>query len=82
LINSATKALDQLNKINLQNKQEKSNKEIKKMEIEANSKLPKLPQQTNVLIATRDEIMSQLFDKGAKKSIKDDIIEGNYERLE
>jgi hypothetical protein len=82
LINSATKALDQLNKINLQNKQEKSNKEIKKMEIEANSKLPKLPQQTNVLIATRDEIMSQLFDKTPKKSIKDDVIEGNYERLE
>lgn len=82
LINAATKALDQLNKINLQNKQDKSNKEIKKMEIEANSKLPKLPQQTNVLIATRDEIMSQLFDKSSKKIIKDEIIEADYERLE
>ncbi len=83
LINSATKALDQLNKINLQHKQDKSTKEIKKMEIEANSKLPKLPQQTNVLIATRDEIMSQLFDKSpSKKSIKDEIIDGDYERVE
>lgn len=82
LINAATKALDQLNKINLQNKQDKSNKEIKKMEIEANSKLPKLPQQTNVLIATRDEIMSQLFDKSSKKTIKEEVIDVDYERLE
>lgn len=82
LINSATKALDQLNKINLQNKQDKSNKEIKKMEIEANSKLPKLPQQTNVLIATRDEIMSQLFDKSSKKTIREESIDAEYERLE
>jgi hypothetical protein len=53
------------------------------MEIEANSKISKLPQQTNVLIATRDEIMSQLFDnKSSKKVIKDDIIDGDYERIE
>lgn len=83
LINSATKALDQLNKINLQNKQDKTTKEVKKMEIEANSKLPKLPQQTNVLIATRDEILSQLFDKPSlKKVVKEDIIDGDYERIE
>jgi hypothetical protein len=78
LINAATKALDQLNKINLQNKQEKSTKEIKKMELEANLKAPKLPLQTNVLIATRDEIMSQLFDKPKKE----EIIDGDYQRLE
>ena len=83
LINSATKALDQLNKINLQHKQDNTNKELKKMEIEANSKLPKLPQQTNVLIATRDEILSQLFDKSpTKKAIKDEVIDADYERLE
>lgn len=83
LINSATKALDQLNKINLQNKQAKSNEEIKKLEIEANSKNPKLPQHTNVLIATRDEIMSQLFDKSSNKKPKEiDAIEGDFERIE
>lgn len=83
LINSATKALDQLNKINLQNKQNKSNEDIKKMEIEANSKLPKLPQQTNVLIATRDEIMSQLFDKSSPRKAKQlETIEGDFERIE
>lgn len=63
LINAATKALDQLNKINLQNKQTKSNEEMKKLEIAANSKKPVLPNTTNVVIATRDAIMDQLFDK-------------------
>jgi hypothetical protein len=82
LINSATKALDQLNKINLQNKQSKNNVEIKKLEISANNKnLKQLPQTTNVLIATRDEIMSQLFDK-SKKTNPTEIIDADYERLE
>ena len=67
LINAATKALDQLNKINLQNKQTKSNEEMKKLEIAANSKKPVLPNTTNVLIATRDEIMNQLFDKPPRR---------------
>jgi len=67
LINAATKALDQLNKINLQNKQTKSNEEMKKLEIAANSKKPVLPNTTNVLIATRDEIMNQLFDKPQRR---------------
>ena len=67
LINAATKALDQLNKINLQNKQTKSNEEMKKLEIAANSKKPVLPNTTNVLIATRDEILNQLFDKPSRR---------------
>jgi hypothetical protein len=81
LINAATKALDQLNKINLQNKQAINDVEIKKMEIESNSKALKSTQ-TNVLIATRDEIMSQLFDKSSKKSNSIDMIEGDFERIE
>jgi hypothetical protein len=68
LINSASKALDQLNKINLQNKQTKSNLELKKLEIESNSHLSKLiPQTNNIVIATRDEIMQKMFDKPIKK---------------
>jgi hypothetical protein len=68
LINSASKALDQLNKINLQNKQSKSNLELKKLEIESNSHLSKLiPQTNNIVIATRDEIMQKMFDKPIKK---------------
>jgi hypothetical protein len=68
LINSATKALDQLNKINIQNKQTKANIEIKKLEIESNSHLSKMvPQTNNIVIATRDEIMQKMFDKPSKK---------------
>ena len=68
LINSATKALDQLNKINLQNKQNINNIQIKKMEIESNSHLSKLsPQTNNIVIATRDEIMERIFDKNNKR---------------
>jgi hypothetical protein len=80
LINSATKALDQLNKINIQNKVSKSNVEIKKMELEANANRPMLPNTTNVLIATRDEVMKQLFDKPAKKSNGLELIEGEFTR--
>jgi hypothetical protein len=76
LINSATKALDQLNKINIQNKQSKNNIEVKKMEIEANASRPILPNTTNVLIATRDEIMKQIFDKPKKSNV--DLIEGQF----
>jgi hypothetical protein len=78
LINSATKALDQLNKINIQNKVNKSNKEIKQMEIESNANRPILPNTTNVLIATRDEIMKQMFDKPPRKSNSLDLIEGEF----
>jgi arsenate reductase-like glutaredoxin family protein len=77
LINSATKALDQLNKINLQNKQSKNEMEIKKMEIEANAERPILPNTTNVLIATRDEVMKQIFDKPTKRPTID-LIEGEF----
>jgi hypothetical protein len=78
LINAATKALDQLNKINIQNKQSKTNIEIKKMEIESNATRPVLPNTTNVLIATRDEIMKQIFDKPPKKTSGLDLIEGEF----
>jgi hypothetical protein len=77
LINSATKALDQLNKINIQNKQSKNNLEVKKMEIAANAGKPALPPTTNIMIATRDQVMAQLFDKPSKKSNLD-LIEGEF----
>lgn len=68
LINSASKALDQLNKINIQNKQTKANIEIKKLELESNSHLSKLvPQTNNIVIATRDEIMQKMFDKPQRR---------------
>jgi hypothetical protein len=75
LINATTKALDTLNQINLQNKKSKTNVEIKKMELEANKMIAsKIPQTTNILIASRDEILKGMSEK--KSLIKDtDIIE-------
>ena len=61
LINATTKALDSLNKINMQNKQIKNNIEIKQMEVSAAKNIK--PPTTNVLIATRDEIMSKFQQK-------------------
>jgi hypothetical protein len=79
LINSATKALDQLNKINIQNKQSKTNIKIKEMEIAANVDRPLLPNSTtNVLIATRDEIMSQIFNPKLPKKEKLEILDVDY----
>ena len=40
------------------------------MEIEANINRPMLPNTTNVLIATRDEVMKQLFDKPKKERLE------------
>jgi hypothetical protein len=69
LINATTKALDTLNQINLQNKRSKSSLEIKKMELEANKMIAsKIPQTTNILIASRDEILKGL---NGKKSLPD-----------
>jgi hypothetical protein len=75
LINATTKALDTLNQINLQNKKSKSNVEIKKMELEANKMIAsKIPQTTNILIASRDEILKGM--SGKKDLLKDsDIID-------
>ena len=78
LINSATKALDQLNKINIKNKQNKNNMEMKKLEISANAERPQLPNMTNVFVATRDEIMKQIYEKPSKKVQNLDLIEGEF----
>jgi hypothetical protein len=82
LINSATKALDQLNKINIQNKQSKTNIKIKEMEIAANVDRPLLPNAgtTNVLIATRDEIMSKIFNPKAPKKEKLEILDVDFKK--
>ena len=80
LINATTRALDTLNQINLQNKKSKSNAELKKMELEANKMIAsKIPQTTNILIASRDEILKGLNCK--KTSKNDDIIDMSLEDI-
>lgn len=62
LVAATTKALDTLNKINLQNKQIKAASNNKKLELEARKDIAskRLPSTTNVLIATREEVMKSL----------------------
>jgi hypothetical protein len=80
LINATTRALDTLNQINLQNKKSKSNAELKKMELEANKMIAsKIPQTTNILIASRDEILKGL--NGKKTSKNDDVIDMSIEDI-
>lgn len=61
LITSVATAIDVLNKINLQNKKDKAAKELKEMEL-STAKL-KEGNTTNILIASREEIMKSLFAK-------------------
>ena len=52
---------------------------MKKMEIESNANRPVLPNTTNVLIATRDEIMKQMFDKPSRKSNLE-LVDGEFNK--
>lgn len=62
LIKAVTDSMDTLNKINIQNKKTKAAKEIKQMDIDAKQQLGPTTHNTNVLIATRDEIIKGLLD--------------------
>jgi hypothetical protein len=77
LIKSVNDSIDTLNKINLQNKKIKSSKEIKQMDIDARQQLGPAQHNTNVLIATRDEIMKNIINKIDNSS--DNIINAEYE---
>ena len=71
LINAVTKSIDTLNNINLQNKQEKNAIELKKMDIAGKKDIvSNLPAANNILIATRDEVMSRIFDKPKKDKLE------------
>lgn len=59
LIRSVNDSLNTVNKINIQNKKIKAAKEIKQMELQ---KVLPPTHQTNVLIATRDEIIKGLIN--------------------
>lgn len=63
LINATNKALDTLNKINLQNKRDKTSEKLKNLELAARKEMfaKRIPNTTNVLIATREEIMKQIY---------------------
>lgn len=78
LIGATTKAIDNLNKINLQSKQHKNNLEVAKVDSETSLKLQPPPQQTNIVIATRDEIMGKMIE--GRKREKLEIVDTEYEK--
>jgi hypothetical protein len=78
LIGATTKAIDSLNKINLQIKDHKNNIEVAKLETEGYKALHN--NTTNVLVATRQEIMEKLFDKPSNKKEKLELIDADYSK--
>jgi DNA-binding protein len=69
LIKSIVKAIDTVNKINIQNKRSKTQKELKEMDTTARKELPESKGNTNIIIATRDEIMKNFVEDVKQKSI-------------
>ena len=76
LIQSVIKAADTLNKINISNKKAKTDKELKILDVETKKHLSmaKGGNTTNVLVATREEII-QKFLTAAKKEAESAVIE-------
>lgn len=68
LLNATTKAIEVLNKVNLIDRKANKDRELKIMEIEARKELAQFKpgslttNNTNVLIATREEIMKNLIN--------------------
>jgi hypothetical protein len=71
LINATSKSIDNLNKLNMQNKNIKNSLKLKQMEVAAVKGLK--PPTTNVLIATRDEIMSGAYKTKERVELIQDI---------
>ena len=77
MFRSVVGALDTITKINVQNKKSKTAKELKEMDIEAKKQLPERPKgDTNILIATREEIIKNFLDKGKE------VIDAEYSEEE
>lgn len=64
LMNATTKAIDSMNSLNLQLKSAQTAVELKKMDIAGKKEIvSKLPASNNILIATRDEVITKMLDK-------------------
>ena len=84
LIAASTGAIETVNKIHLQHKKAETIKEVKKIEIEGKKEIQKLKNdgylnlpagQTNILVATREEIIAQLTGKAKAKTVETNVIE-------
>ena len=70
LMSSVASSIEILNKINLQKRKEKAAKDLKQMDLDSSKKLldkyenaPRIGSQTNIIVATREEIMKALIGK-------------------
>lgn len=77
LIKAVNNSLETVNRINLQNKKAKVAKEIKQMEVEAKKQLGPVQHNTNVLIATREEIIKGLIDSSKQPKPVNDVIDAD-----
>ena len=86
LIIAGAGAIETINKIHLQNKKAEANRDLKKIDIEGKKEIQRLkndgylnlPQgNTNILVATREEMIAQLTGKVKAKTINvtNDVIE-------
>lgn len=86
LIAAGAGAIETINKIHLQNKKAEANRDLKKIDIEGKKEIQRLkndgylnlPQgNTNILVATREEMIAQLTGKVKAKTINvtNDVIE-------
>jgi len=78
LIAAGAGAIETINKIHLQNKKAEANKDLKKLDLEGKKEIQRLkndgylnlPQgSTNILVATREEMMAQLTGKIKNKTV-------------
>jgi hypothetical protein len=78
LIAAGAGAIETINKIHLQNKKAEANKDLKKLDIEGKKEIQRLkndgylnlPQgNTNILVATREEMIAQLTGKVKNKTV-------------
>lgn len=83
LIASVASSIEILNKVNLQKRKEKAAKELKQMDLDASNKLldkydgtTNIKNQTNILVASREEIMKHLLGKA------DDIVLQSKQTIE
>lgn len=89
LIAASTGAIETVNKIQIQNQRAESARELKKLDIEGKREVQRLKNegylnlpagQTNILVATREEIMEQLTGK-VKTKTQNEVFELNTTTL-
>ena len=82
LIAASTGAIETVNKLHLLNKKAENTRELKKLELESRKELQQLKNEgylnlpsanTNILVATREEIISQLTGKAKARAVEGTI---------